>query len=119
MVSRLYFGEFYLLILTSAHVLILQIFLIFSYISSKTILNAGSVQMMQLAGTMKTMTRLYEQAGQTAAEAVENMRTVCSLCIERLFLKKYADCLVEPSRLVKYRSIIIRNQNAVVTSVFG
>ena len=56
--------------------------------------------MMQLAGTMKTMTRLYEQAGQTAAEAVENMRTVCSLCIERLFLNKYADCLVEPSRLV-------------------
>ncbi|KAL5266828.1 hypothetical protein ACHWQZ_G004016 [Mnemiopsis leidyi] len=59
---------------------------------------AGSVQMMQLGGTMKTMTRLYEQAGQTAAEAVENMRTVCSLCIERLFLKRYADCLVEPSK---------------------
>ena len=58
----------------------------------------GSVQMMQLAGTMKTMTRLYEQAGQVAAEAVENMRTVSSLCIERLFLKKYADSLKQPSQ---------------------
>jgi len=54
--------------------------------------------MMQLAGTMKTMTRLYEQAGQVAAEAVENMRTVSSLCIERLFLKKYADSLKQPSQ---------------------
>ena len=56
--------------------------------------------MLQLSGTMKTMTKLYEQAGQTAAEAVENMRTVSSLCIERLFLKKYADCLIQPSQLV-------------------
>jgi len=62
---------------------------------------AGSVQMMQLAGTMKTMTRLYEQAGQVAAEAVENMRTVSSLCIERLFLKKYADSLKQPSQKFK------------------
>ena len=60
----------------------------------------GSVQMLQLSGTMKTMTKLYEQAGQTAAEAVENMRTVSSLCIERLFLKQYADCLIQPSQLV-------------------
>ncbi|XP_063686131.1 ATP-dependent translocase ABCB1-like [Bolinopsis microptera] len=62
---------------------------------------AGSVQMMQLAGTMKTMTRLYEQAGQVAAEAVENMRTVSSLCIERLFLKKYAASLKQPSQKFK------------------
>ncbi|XP_063693781.1 ATP-dependent translocase ABCB1-like [Bolinopsis microptera] len=62
---------------------------------------AGSVQMMQLTGTMKTMTRLYEQAGQVAAEAVENMRTVSSLCIEPLFLKKYADSLKQPSQKFK------------------
>ncbi|XP_063678804.1 ATP-dependent translocase ABCB1-like [Bolinopsis microptera] len=62
---------------------------------------AGSVQMMQLSGTMKSMTRLFEQAGQVAAEAVENMRTVSSLCIEPLFLKKYADSLKKPSQKFK------------------
>ena len=62
---------------------------------------------------MKEMTRLYEQAGQTAAEAVENMRTVTSLCIERLFLKKYADSLREPSKFVLIGLSVVGNDRVV------
>ena len=59
----------------------------------------GSVQMLQLSGTMKNMTALYEQAGKTAAEGIENMRTVASLCLENTFSKKYAESLSAPTRL--------------------
>ena len=54
--------------------------------------------MMQLAGTMESMTSLYEDAGKTAAEGIENMRTVASLCLEKMFIGMYERSLDKPSR---------------------
>ena len=59
---------------------------------------AGSVQMLQLSGTMKSITKLYEDAGQTAAEGIENMRTVVSLNLENKFIKSYTNSLEAPTQ---------------------
>ena len=65
---------------------------------SNKIYLSGSVQMLQLAGTMGKMKKLYEEAGKTASESIENMRTVASLNLEKVFIEKYRNSLAFPTR---------------------
>ena len=58
----------------------------------------GSVQMLQLAGTMGKMKKIYEEAGKTASESIENMRTVASLNLEDIFIRKYRESLKYPAQ---------------------
>jgi len=52
--------------------------------------------MWQVTGTTEGVAALYEQSGKIAAESIENMRTVASLGLERLFVKHYTDALKPP-----------------------
>ena len=62
--------------------------------------------MLQLSGTMKSITKLFEDAGQTAAEGIENMRTVVSLNLENKFIKSYITSLSAPTKLVMYTAAL-------------
>ncbi|XP_063679336.1 ATP-dependent translocase ABCB1-like isoform X1 [Bolinopsis microptera] len=58
----------------------------------------GIIQMWQVTGTTKGVAKLYEASGKTAAESIENIRTVASLGIENLFYKHYCQALRAPRR---------------------
>ncbi|XP_078702922.1 ATP-dependent translocase ABCB1-like isoform X6 [Branchiostoma floridae x Branchiostoma belcheri] len=57
---------------------------------------AGFLQMRMLAGYSSEEKKAVEDAGKTAVEAVENIRTVASLSLERKFCTLYADKLKGP-----------------------
>ncbi|XP_035688025.1 ATP-dependent translocase ABCB1-like isoform X6 [Branchiostoma floridae] len=57
---------------------------------------AGFLQMRMLAGYSSEEKKAVEDAGKTAVEAVENIRTVASLSLERKFCDIYADKLKGP-----------------------
>ncbi|CAH1238854.1 ABCB1 [Branchiostoma lanceolatum] len=57
---------------------------------------AGFLQMRMLAGYSSEEKKAVEDAGKTAVEAVENIRTVASLSMERKFCDLYADKLKGP-----------------------
>jgi len=59
---------------------------------------AGSVQMMQLGGTSKELAKLFEASGKTAAEGIENIRTVASLGLEKHFQGMFEKSLEPPHK---------------------
>ncbi|KAL5267318.1 hypothetical protein ACHWQZ_G004385 [Mnemiopsis leidyi] len=56
----------------------------------------GMIQMQQVTGTTKGVAKLYEASGKTAAESIENIRTVASLGLENLFYRQYCQALKAP-----------------------
>jgi len=53
---------------------------------------------MQLGGTSKELAKLFEASGKTAAEGIENIRTVASLGLEKHFQSLFEKSLVPPYR---------------------
>ena len=52
--------------------------------------------MLQLGGTSKELANLFEASGKTAAESIENIRTVASLGLEKHFQAMFEKSLVPP-----------------------
>ncbi|PAA81543.1 hypothetical protein BOX15_Mlig004095g4, partial [Macrostomum lignano] len=59
---------------------------------------AGFIHMAFQTKSQKATDKSSEMAGQTAAEAIENLPTVQSLCREPTFFKRYCDYLAGPYR---------------------
>ncbi|XP_067658455.1 ATP-dependent translocase ABCB1-like isoform X1 [Haliotis asinina] len=57
---------------------------------------AGAIQMKAVTGNQKRDSELLEDAGKTAAEAVENVRTVQSLTRETHFYERYCSEILKP-----------------------
>ncbi|XP_071944971.1 ATP-dependent translocase ABCB1-like [Antedon mediterranea] len=57
---------------------------------------AGVLQMKAVSGSQKKDAELLEDAGKTASESIENMRTVASLTLEERFYSKYCQQLQAP-----------------------
>ena len=58
--------------------------------------------MLQLGGTSKELAKLFEASGKTAAESIENIRTVASLGLEKHFQAMFDKSLVPPHRYEFY-----------------
>ncbi|KAL4217465.1 tRNA N6-adenosine threonylcarbamoyltransferase [Mactra antiquata] len=57
---------------------------------------AGALQLKTVMGTQKKDNKDLENAGKTASETIENIRTVQSLTREPYFYQKYSDFLINP-----------------------
>ncbi|XP_078466381.1 ATP-dependent translocase ABCB1-like isoform X1 [Lampetra planeri] len=67
---------------------------------------AGLVQSVLQGSEATTIKRAYEQASKISTEAVQNIRTVASLCLEEKFSGMFEQCLLEPYRVMKRRGYL-------------
>uniref|UniRef100_S4R996 Uncharacterized protein n=1 Tax=Petromyzon marinus TaxID=7757 RepID=S4R996_PETMA len=67
---------------------------------------AGLVQSVLQGSEATTIKRAYEQASKISTEAVQNIRTVASLCLEEKFSGMFEQCLLEPYRVIKRRGYL-------------